>query len=365
MIKNNPYLQLLIFAVVGTFLSCSKDSISKTEPEQFIFALANGSDGNAVITYRRDTSDGSISYLSTEKTGGLGTAAPLGSQNPIVVTNDGKWLLAVNPASNSVSVLKIDETGAHLNAAFPSGGIRPISVAVYKDLVYVLHSGENGTISGFKLSTSGSLTAIADSKQVFADTATNPAQVSFALNGSLLIVTLKIPNKIFAYPVNSNGSLATPFNITSRGIYPYGFSVSTDGTLYVSEGRSGSMSVYKVASSGINALAGPLPTYQSSACWTGLTPNGKFVYILNANSASITGYKADQPGYPLLNPDGVTAKTGDTPIDIQITSDSRFAYVLGSKDHVINCFKIAESGALEKIADRFMNPPGTTGICIK
>jgi len=67
----------------------------------------------------------------------------------------------------------------------------------------------------------------------------------------------------------------------------------------------------------------------------------------------------------MLNANGITAQTGDTPIDIQITPDSRFAYVLGYKDHVINCFHIEDSGALEKITDRFTNPQGTTGICIK
>lgn len=351
--------------LLGLIISCRKEKTRREEPRHFVFALTNSAERNSVITYRRDTADGTLTYVSTDSTGGLGTAAPLASQGPIICSDDGKWVLAVNAASNSISVLKLTENGAQFISVTPSGGVRPISITQHNDLVYVLHSGENGTLTGFRLSPTGTLNAIASSKQTLGDSATNPAQVSFALNGTIIVVTLKAKNQILAFPVTNTGNLGTSFQVNSRGEFPYGFAVSNNGTLYVSEGKSGSMSVYQVSLSGIRTLAGPLTTFQASACWAAITPNEKYIYILNANSASITGFYANQSGYPLLNSNGITAKTGETPIDIQISPDSRFAYVLGFKEHVINCFQINETGSMEKIADRFTNPPGTTGICIK
>jgi 6-phosphogluconolactonase (cycloisomerase 2 family) len=356
-----------VFAIAFmTLNACTKDNAIPESPAAFLFALTNGTDSNAVITYRRDTTDGSLSYLSTTATGGLGTGAPLSSQGPITVSSDGEWLLAVNAASNTLSALRIDNDGPHRVSMVQSGGVRPISITVHNDLVFVLHSGENGTITGFKLSDAGLLTAIEGTKRVLGDSATNPAQVSFALNGSMLVVTLKAMNKIVAYPLDVQGKPGTPISVASLGIFPYGFATASDGTLFVSEGKSGSMSVYKLSATGISAISGPLTTHQNSACWAGLSPNGRHVYILNANSNSITGYSTDRSAsYPLLNPDGITASTGMAPIDISFTSNARFAYVLAYGDHAIRTFHMREDGGLDRVEDRYSNPIGTTGICVK
>ena len=58
---------------------------------------------NAVVMYHRNF-DGSLSLVGSYPTGGVGlneTAPdPLGSQNSVLLTPDGKWLLVVNAGDN-------------------------------------------------------------------------------------------------------------------------------------------------------------------------------------------------------------------------------------------------------------------------
>ena len=72
--------------------------------------------------------------------GGAGTGTIVGSQGALQVTDDGRYLLAVDAGSNEISVLRIGHDGdLHPVSSSPvaSGGIKPISIAVHDDLVYV------------------------------------------------------------------------------------------------------------------------------------------------------------------------------------------------------------------------------------
>jgi 6-phosphogluconolactonase len=89
----------------------------------------------------------------------------LGNQGAVVLSNDHKWLLAVNAGSNDISVFQVEDSGLTLTDLVPSGGTEPISVTIYKDLVYVLNDGgldgDTANISGFQLNSSGELTPLA------------------------------------------------------------------------------------------------------------------------------------------------------------------------------------------------------------
>lgn len=362
--------KLLHFSLALTILltiSCKNEiRVHDDDEGHFLYVLSNGTDTNSVLTFRRSDSDGTLTFFSMTYSGGKGTGLPLASQGPIAISNDRNWILAVNAASNSISAFKITDHGLELTSTVLSGGNKPVSITCYNNLVYVLNANDNGSIAGYKLSDSGLLTSLENSLMDLDTIPTNPAQISFLQDGKMLAITLKNTNKIIAFNLNDNGSPAQKFSLSSNSPRPYGFAVGNQGNIYVSEASLGAMSVYNVSSTGITSVAGPLPTNQIAACWAAATPDGKYAYILNAQSNTVTGYTINSmSSFTLMETSGITALAGIKPIDIKISDDSKFAYVLNFDDQSVRLYNITSDGSLEKIEDRFNLPLGSTGIAVK
>ena len=76
--------------------------------------------------------------------GGQGTGSGLASQGAIQLSANRRFVIAVDPGSNEISVLRIERDGALRlvpNGVVPSGGAMPVSVAVHGDVVYVANAG--------------------------------------------------------------------------------------------------------------------------------------------------------------------------------------------------------------------------------
>src|SRR5439155_13698791 len=113
-----------------------------------------------------------------------GTGASLGSQGALAVARGGRWLLAVNAGSNSVSALKVTMTlGVRLVNTVSSGGTEPVSVAVQGDLAYVVNAGSD-TVRGFRLGQSG-LRPLPGSTRPLSGSGVGPAEISFGLGGKV------------------------------------------------------------------------------------------------------------------------------------------------------------------------------------
>src|SRR3954470_4873850 len=115
----------------------------------------NAAGANTVAAFDRHA-DGSLTAIpgSPFRTGGAGLGSGLGSQGAIQRSADGRFLLAVNAGSNDISVLRIGAGGipTQVGAPVPSGGVRPVSIAVHDDLVYVANAGDGGEdYTGFTL----------------------------------------------------------------------------------------------------------------------------------------------------------------------------------------------------------------------
>ncbi|MDQ3225463.1 MAG: lactonase family protein, partial [Chloroflexota bacterium] len=165
---------------------------------------------NQIAMYLR-TENGQLTLVDFFATGGQGSGPShrfagdgLGSGNSVRLSKDNRWLFVTNAGSDTVSVMEVLSDGLQLITVVPTGdgaqGHRfPNSVTQYEDLVYVLNSADEGSITGFRLSESGQLTPIADSTRMldanqdrFApDPLANPTQVEFTPDGSKLVVTIK------------------------------------------------------------------------------------------------------------------------------------------------------------------------------
>src|SRR3989441_5036033 len=213
-----------------------------------VYALTNRISGNAVAVFRR-AADGTLVAAGSVATGGAGTGSGLGSQGALALSDDGRWLFAVNAGSNEVSAFRVGAAGLSLTSRVGSGGTRPISLAVHGSLVYVLNGGGDGNISGFTVGANGVLAAIRGSSRMLSGAAVGPAQVAFSSDGRWLVVTEKTTHQLDLYAVGPDAMATGPTSYASAGGTPFGFGFGHRDELFVSE-AAGSASSYVLGGGG-------------------------------------------------------------------------------------------------------------------
>ena len=341
-------------------LNASAASLAADAPGA-VYALTNEAGGNAVAMYTRAAS-GSLTLLSSVPTGGVGGGSSLGSQGALALSGDGRWLFAVNAGSNDVSAFRITGRGLSLTSRVASGGIRPISVTVHGDVLYVLNAGGDGNISGFTIGSDGVLTPLAGSTRSLSGAGVGPAQVSFSPHGRWLVVTEKATNRLDVYAVGSDGVPGAAITTASAGGTPFGFAFGHQDELFVSE-AAGSASSYGIAEDGsLSVTSSAVLTHQGAPCWAVITKNGKFGYTANAQAGSISGFAiADGGSISLIDGDGRTAVVGGGNVDLALSSNSRYLYQLNG-DRSISGFRIEVDGHLTPVGRTAPMPASTVGL---
>lgn len=351
------------FALSAVALSAVPVHAKAAEAPGALYALTNSPAGNAVLVFRR-AGNGALAPAGSFATGGVGSGASLGSQGAVVVSEDHRFLFAVNAGSDSVSSFRIRPQGLELVDTEPSGGARPVSVAYRAGLLYALNAGEPNNVSGFRVSPQGEITPLDGSTRPLSAAATGPAQVGFSEDGATLIVTEKATSVVDTYSIDEEGYLDGPLVHASAGPVPFGFAVDRRNILLVSEaGAGGGASTYVVdEKSGISPVS-TIVTGQQAACWTVVTRNGRYGYVSNGASGNLTGFALHDDGSAtMLDQDGVTGTTGGNPTDMALSRDSRYLYVLVNALNRIAVFRVAADGSLEALPPRAGTPAGLAGL---
>src|ERR1051326_7534902 len=189
--KNRTFVRqaIVLGALVFSALALSAESGLSQGLTGAVYAMTNQTSGNSIVAFNR-APNGSLRSVGTFSTGGLGFGSgsdPLGSQGSLVLSDDGHFLLAVNAGSNTIAALQAGAFGLRLVGTFASGGTEPVSIALYKDLVYVLNAGDTPNITGFELNPDGRLRMLPGSTRPLAGgAAAGPAQVAFSAAGTFL-----------------------------------------------------------------------------------------------------------------------------------------------------------------------------------
>ena len=326
-----------------------------------VYTLTNQASGNAVAIYAR-AADGSLTWTGSAATGGLGAGRSLGSQGALALSDNDRWLLAVNAGSNDVSTFRIDGSRLALTSRVESGGIQPISVTVHGNVVYVLNAGGAGNVSGFRLTNDGVLEPITGSTQSLSGSAVGPAQVSFSPSGQWLVVTEKATSRLDLFAVGTDGVASSAVSSASAGGTPFGFAFGHRDELFVSE-AAGSASSYVISGNGALATAsGAVLTHQGAPCWAVVTKNGKFGYTANAQGGSISGFAIGNDGaISLIDADGRTAVVGAGNIDLALSGNSRYLYQLNG-NRSISGFRVEADGHLTVVGTVAGLPASTVGL---
>ncbi|HET6761707.1 MAG TPA: beta-propeller fold lactonase family protein, partial [Gemmatimonadaceae bacterium] len=213
---------------------------------------------------------------------------------------------------------------------------------------------------------------IASSTRPLSSPAAGAAQVTFSPDGAVLVVTEKMTNKISTYTVAASGLATGPNVQDSEGDTPFGFAFSRHGTLVVSEAFGGApdasaLSSYNVSDGGsISVISPSVGTTETAACWVVITGNARFAYTSNTGSNTISGYALSRAGeLTLLDANGVTATTGQGPIDLALTRGSRFLYSLDGGSNAISAFRVEESGSLTPAPGASGLPAGANGLAAR
>lgn len=321
-----------------------------------VFAMTNAADGNEVIAYAR-AQDGSLVEVRKFWTGGRGSGGntdPLASQGALTLSEDRALLFAVNAGSGDISLFAVNGFSLFLVDKEPSGGSEPNAIAQHGNLVYVLNTGGSSSVTGFRL-IGNHLFAIKNSLAFLSTNTSGASSVAFSPNGQFLAVTERLTNDVDVFKVNGDGTLSPIVINPSAGPGAFAVTFAAGGAAIVSETgpanvtNGSAISSYAVLANGtLSAISASVPTEGAANCWNAVTPDGRFVYVSNSASSTISGFAVSATG--TLTPLGGTVvgenPEGATNLDIVISSDGKFLYTLNSGNGTIGIFSIQKDGSL-------------------
>lgn len=371
-----------VFALVVIATACGDNSILSPAPGDAatvsldrsldrdavvggVFAETNDATANAVVAFARHV-DGSLTYVANYPTGGqgiYGAVDPLQSQYAVALTPDHKFLFAVNAGSNSVAAFAVQHDGLRPIGTVPTGGTTPVSIAATNRVAYVLNKGSN-SVTGFRID-EGRLHPESRWTRSLSAGAGGAAAIRFDSDARLLAITERTSNTIDVFTVRANGEPSRqPVSSAAAGNTPFGFDWTPRHDLVSSEAGSGTASSYVASRAGaLTPTSGsPVSTQQAAPCWLITTHDGRFAYVANAGSASITGFAIAPNGVlSLLAPVTGALPAGSTPLDLDVSRDSKYLYVLKAGSNTIGAFRVNADGTLTSLADGVGGLPTRSG----
>jgi 6-phosphogluconolactonase (cycloisomerase 2 family) len=129
-----------------------------------------------------------------------------------------------------------------------------------------------------------------------------------------------------------------------------------------------STSTYRITEDeALEPISKAVPNFQTSNCWIRFTPDGHFAYTGNTGSGSVSSYSVSPRGeLTLLNV--VAADTGgfaSVPIDLDISRDGKFLYVIASFIGTVEGFRIEKDGSLTHVSNATNFPVSMQGIVVR
>ncbi len=328
-----------------------------------VFAMTNATEGNEIVVYER-FSNGTINRVRSVSTRGLGIGVDTDTQGPLRLSRNNRYLYAVNPGSDDVTVFEVDGTRLRYVQKIYAGD-QPLSLTLSGNLLYVLNGSVAGNgIRGFRVANNGTLTPLADSFRMLSSPIAVPGIVEFSPDGRVLLVTHKTTNVLLspqnaidAFTVGADGyASAMPIRNNSFGLRPFALAFRGDGRLVVVEAFNAAMNMSAASSYQLNqngelsVISGSVASGQTDICWVVITNDGRYAFTANFGSGTISSYGFSNSGaLTLIN--GVAASLGDMsqPVDLSLSRNGRFLYQLLRGTGAVAAFRIEDNASLTSL----------------
>lgn len=405
---------LLILASITPINARAEDIPDTRTVTGGVYTATNYEKENSIVAYRQ-LSDGTLQMIGKIGTGGKGTGPeelfgypydpksgatfadgydPLASAYGVWRSADKKNVLVANAGDGTVSSLRVqDDLSLKLVNVVRAGDIRPLTIASYKNLVYVASLGKktedpgDGNVKGYTIDGNGKLTEMPGSVRTLTG---RPSSAEFTPDGKFLLVTEIISGNIHSFSVADNGllsekpvsSITSPKATKERFIaLPVGTKIvagkNGNNTLLVSEtrfvaapgkyypsspqhrekypflplyeGQAGSMTSYNIDPNGkltmvsADVIAGS--SYwvgQQAVCWVTVSPDGKYAWTTNPLTSSLSTYAiADNGSIKLV--DEIAYQDGgynEYLLDVDLSADGHFLNAISGSTGRTWVFKI-------------------------
>jgi 6-phosphogluconolactonase len=126
-------------------------------------------------------------------------------------------------------------------------------------------------------------------------------------------------------------------------------------------------SSYSAPDSGIlSVVSGSVPNSQTASCWVVIPNNGKFAFVSNTGSGTISSYRIGSDVEWLALVDSVAGDTGmgSAPIDMTLSNNSRYLFVHAAGSQSVVSFRV-KHGTLTMVDTAGGLPLGAQGIAAK
>jgi len=340
---------ILAVAFVTPVITASAQEADTRQHVLYVETNDQAPGNNAVLAYRINPKNGSLSLLGTFPTRGTGgddsadVLGPFDHDQELVVSKDQKFLFAINGGSNTIAVFRVQGDGSltHVKGSpFSSGGLTPVSLGLAGDKLYVVNGNNNGVIgavpnmpanyTGFRVKEDGRLVPIPGST-VEVPGNSNPTQAHVASVGAFLfgVDLFSVPYPVQIVPFfPARGSLLHSFQIHEDGSlqeapggpflpavdtrlvpeftgsgYMLGLkSHPTERILYVGEVVTDQLAVYTYDDKGTVTLVHetPLGVGGTAICWLTIDKEHRHLFAVDAGINAITVFDIANPQVPVV-----------------------------------------------------------------
>jgi 6-phosphogluconolactonase len=230
---------------------------------------------------------------------------------------------------------------------------------VHGDSVYVLNTGDEPNVA-----------RLGGTQVSLLPEGSDPAQVAFTPDGRTLLVTDRASDTIHAFAVGDDGVLGARVTHRSSGATPYGFDVTTDGVLVVTEAAGAqvgkaSASSYKLdGPAQLEPVSGAVGNTRSEVCWAVTSNDGRFAFVTNFGDGTISTYAIGVDGSIELR-EAVAATTVDGAPGIRdeaLSSDGEYLYALHSDTGRVFGWKVGGDGSLSAVGSTNGLPLTAAGL---
>ncbi|HET9619877.1 MAG TPA: beta-propeller fold lactonase family protein [Kofleriaceae bacterium] len=204
-----------------------EDSRNPFDAFLYVLGAPNNQDGPASVdAYGRQKYGGKLVRIGRTMTGGINNSDLAGLQAN-ALASDGHYVFAVNTGNNTISSLRINRGGdLTLTQNLSSGGLRPVSIAIHENHLYVANAGQTpvedpgiSTVVAFGIRPDGSLARLpcapaqgtpGELFNVVGDLAINPS-------GTTLMLAGLGSNQIDGFSIDRAGCLTKRKNVGGGG----------------------------------------------------------------------------------------------------------------------------------------------------